>query len=104
MPLFCAMAGGVPSMEPHLSHPFLADLIVRLNLHRAGREWRGDCPLCNYRDAFVLTIGKTGRPMGWCVSCQDRAGIACLLGGDGAYVRGSSAVCKREEEQRRARD
>jgi len=58
-----------------------ADIAARFKLHRAGREWRGDCPSCGYADAFVLTDGKRG-PIGWCASCQDREAIGVALGCD----------------------
>jgi hypothetical protein len=56
------------------------ELAAQLLLRRAGREWRGACPVCGYADAFVLTEGKAG-PMGWCASCQNREAIAVALGG-----------------------
>lgn len=51
-------------------------LIERLGLRRSGREWRGTCPACGYPAAFVLGVGKAGRVLGWCASCQDRGSIA----------------------------
>ncbi len=57
----------------------VADVATRLHLHRAGNSWRGNCPLCGYRGAFVLQAGRDGRPIGWCASCQDSRGIADLL-------------------------
>jgi hypothetical protein len=57
------------------------DLVVRLRLKRAGRDWRGTCPACGYgRGAFVVSIGRTGRPVAWCASCQDGDAIAHALG------------------------
>jgi hypothetical protein len=55
------------------------ELAAQLGLHRAGREWRGNCPACGYADAFVLSDGKAG-PIGWCASCGDRDGITAALG------------------------
>jgi phage/plasmid primase-like uncharacterized protein len=54
------------------------ELAAQLRLHRAGREWRGACPACGYRDAFVLTDGNSG-PIGWCASCQNKDAIAAAL-------------------------
>jgi putative DNA primase/helicase len=60
-----------------------AELAKRLQLYRSGRAWRGTCPACGYGGgAFVLSVGRTGRPLGWCASCQDRDGIARAIGGD----------------------
>jgi phage/plasmid primase-like uncharacterized protein len=61
---------------------YASDLAHRFNLYRvAGRqEWRGDCPLCGYTAAFVLTV-REGRPLLWCASCQDRTAITGLLRG-----------------------
>jgi putative DNA primase/helicase len=56
-----------------------ADLAARLKLHRSRDEWRGGCPACGYAASFVLGIGKDGRPIGWCSSCQDKAAIGELL-------------------------
>ncbi len=36
------------------------ELADRLGLRRAGRDWRGTCPLCGYRDALILSAGRTG--------------------------------------------
>ncbi|MGH7120239.1 MAG: DUF7146 domain-containing protein [Acetobacteraceae bacterium] len=60
-------------------------IAARLGLHRAGREWRGACPCCGYPAAFVLSGGTGGRPLGWCSSCQNRAGIAAALAGADGY-------------------
>jgi phage/plasmid primase-like uncharacterized protein len=63
-----------------------------LNLRRAGREWRGDCPACGYGgDAFCLTESK-GKPLGWCASCQDKSGIARAMFGD--RHQAASAPCQ----------
>lgn len=65
-------------------HPTTArELAARLGLHRAGREWRGTCPSCGYREAFMLTE-RQGRTLAWCASCQDRDTVARLLRGAGA--------------------
>jgi hypothetical protein len=55
------------------------ELAVQLGLHRSGREWRGNCPSCGYRDSFILADGKHG-PIGWCASCRNREAIAAALG------------------------
>jgi phage/plasmid primase-like uncharacterized protein len=57
------------------------ELAAQLRLHHAGHEWRGNCPICGYADAFVLTEGKYGAAIGWCASCQNRDAIAAMLGG-----------------------
>jgi hypothetical protein len=56
------------------------DLAAQFGLHRAGREWRGACPACGYRDAFVLADGRRG-VIGWCASCDNREAIAAVLAG-----------------------
>jgi hypothetical protein len=56
------------------------ELAARLKLHRAGWEFRGDCPCCGYRASFVLASGRSG-PIAWCASCQDKASIARILRG-----------------------
>ena len=57
-----------------------AELASRLDLHRAGREWRGSCPACGYgSDAFTLSAGRNGKPLLWCASCQDQDGIEAAL-------------------------
>jgi putative DNA primase/helicase len=55
------------------------ELALRFGLHRVGREWRGRCPCCFYRESFVLTDVKHGGVVAWCASCQDRAAIAATL-------------------------
>jgi hypothetical protein len=64
-----------------MEHANARELAAQLRLHRAGREWRGNCPVCGYSDAFVLTEGKYGTAIGWCASCQNRPAIAAMLGG-----------------------
>ena len=56
------------------------DLAARLNLRvqPTRREWRGDCPHCHYRAAFVVTE-KDGRTLWWCASCQDRDGVTAAV-------------------------
>lgn len=57
-----------------------AEIASRLDLHRAGRNWRGSCPACGYGgDAFTLSAGRNGKPLLWCASCQDRDGIEAAL-------------------------
>ncbi|MCW8308396.1 toprim domain-containing protein [Acidiphilium sp. PA] len=56
----------------------------RLNLHRAGRDFRGDCPDCGYREAFKVSTGRNGQPLLWCSSCNlpdGPAGIFAQIGG-----------------------
>ncbi|MBO0736605.1 MAG: virulence-associated protein E, partial [Alphaproteobacteria bacterium] len=62
------------------------ELAARLGLHRSGREWRGGCPLCGYRDSLVLGSGRNGAPILWCASCDDRDGLRALLRGSGAML------------------
>lgn len=54
------------------------DLATRLGLHRAGREWRGRCPVCSYPDAFVVTE-RQSRTLAWCASCDNRDAIGRIL-------------------------
>lgn len=54
------------------------EIAQRLGLHRAGRGWRGACPICGYRDAFALDI-REGRILGWCSNCGDKAAVAAAL-------------------------
>ncbi|MGH7119131.1 MAG: DUF7146 domain-containing protein [Acetobacteraceae bacterium] len=56
-----------------------AKLAARLGLHRAGREWRGACPCCGYVLSFALSIGRNGRPIAWCASCQDQPAVLAAL-------------------------
>ncbi len=63
--------------------PSIESTAARLNLHRAGRAWRGSCPACGYgSDAFSLSAGRNGRLIGWCVSCLDKDEIRSALGPD----------------------
>ena len=54
------------------------EIIERLGLHRAGRGWRGNCPICQYKQCLSLDV-KDGRPLIWCANCEDRAGLAAVL-------------------------
>ena len=60
------------------------ELAARWNLRavHGRREWRGTCPACDYRNAFVVTE-RNGRALLWCASCQDRDAIDVLLRGAG---------------------
>ena len=71
-----------------------SDLAARLKLHRSRDEWRGACPSCGYQDGFVLSIGKGGRIIGWCASCQNKSAIAQLL----ADMQGGAAPPERIEQ------
>jgi hypothetical protein len=55
-----------------------AEIAARLGLHRAGRDWRGTCPVCGYPTSFSVST-KEGRPVWWCASCQDRNGTAAAV-------------------------
>lgn len=81
------------------------DVAARLNLHRVPgrREWRGDCPLCAYDGAFIL-CERAGRPIGWCASCQDREGIACLLRADVPVLAPPNADPDKAQKRQRAMD
>ncbi len=59
-------------------HPGADAIAARLGLHRAGRGWRGDCPICQYKQSLALDV-KEGRPLIWCASCQDSAALVALL-------------------------
>ena len=62
----------------HRLAPPATEIASRLGLHRAGRGWRGDCPICQYKQSLALDV-KDGRPVIWCASCQDSAGLAVAL-------------------------
>jgi len=67
------------------------ELAARLRLHRSAREWRGDCPLCGYRDALVLGTGRGGVPLLWCAACLDRDGLHALQRSYGVMPRTADA-------------
>ena len=69
------------------------DLAARLKLHRSRNEWRGTCPCCGYANAFVLSVGKAGRLLGWCASCENKREIAQLL----AQMQGGGAAPEQAE-------
>jgi putative DNA primase/helicase len=56
------------------------DLADRLGLHRAGRDWRGDCPACGYSASFVLTETRDGKTLWWCAACDDREALTAAVG------------------------
>lgn len=66
--------------EPALS---ASEIAAHLGLHRAGRDWRGNCPCCGYHDSFAVTE-KDGRTLAWCASCGDQRAIGALLRNVGA--------------------
>jgi putative DNA primase/helicase len=72
-----------------------ADLATRLRLHRCRNQWRGQCPVCAYPEAFALSASKGGRLLGWCASCQDGTAIAHLL----AEMQGGAAAPERVEQR-----
>lgn len=80
-----------------------ADLAARLDLRRSRRgEWRGNCPCCAYADAAVLSE-RAGRPLLWCASCQDRAGLAAVMRqAAGGAVPSTSAESRASDGERRA--
>ena len=69
------------------------DLAARLKLHRSRNEWRGTCPCCGYENAFALSVGKAGRLLGWCASCENKREIAQLL----AQMQGGGAAPEQAE-------
>lgn len=60
-----------------------SEIADRLNLHRAGRGWRGTCPACGYPESLALDE-RGGRPLVWCASCGDREAMGRLLRAAGA--------------------
>jgi putative DNA primase/helicase len=79
------------------------EIARRLGLHRSGREWRGTCPLCGYRDALALGTGRNGASLLSCHSCDDRDGLRALLRGCGAIPRAADAPTEIERREREAR-
>lgn len=73
----------------------IRDIAHRLKLRRQGSEYRGTCPACGYTNAFVLSVGHSGKLIGWCASCQDQAAIGAILGG------GRPAAAPREAPARK---
>ena len=62
----------------HHAAPSANEIAARLRLRRAGRGWRGDCPICQYKQSLALDV-RDGRPLLWCASCNDRAALAAAL-------------------------
>ncbi len=63
----------------HRVAPHANEIAQKLGLRRSRPgEWRGTCPSCSYAGAAVLTE-KSGKPLLWCSSCADRAGLAAIL-------------------------
>jgi phage/plasmid primase-like uncharacterized protein len=60
-----------------------AEIAQKLRLRRNGREFRGDCPACGYKNSFAVADGKSG-PVFFCASCRDSAGLAAVVLGDRA--------------------
>ena len=64
------------------------ELAQRFGLHRLGREWRGNCPACGYKDA--LSVTERGERVLWtCAACRDQAALTAALSGQtpGAPMR-----------------
>ena len=56
-----------------------SEIASRLGLKRSRPgEYRGACPCCSYAGAAVLDE-RHGRPLLWCASCADKAGLAVVL-------------------------
>jgi len=69
----------------------LRETARRLDLHPAGRDYRGRCPGCGYgNDAFILSL-RDGKILGWCANCQDSAAVVAILRGAGALPPPSHA-------------
>lgn len=49
----------------------ILDLASRLSLKQQGREWRGNCPACGYKDGFAAVIGTSGHPIMHCFNGCD---------------------------------
>ncbi len=63
----------------HRPAPPAIEIASRLGLRRSRPgEWRGQCPVCSYPGAGVLTE-RQGRALLWCSSCADKAGLAAAL-------------------------
>jgi putative DNA primase/helicase len=56
------------------------DLAYRLNLKHHRNSWRGDCPACGYKGAFVASDGKRG-PLLWCASGCDQTALMVAVNG-----------------------
>ena len=61
----------------HAMSESASELAARFGLRRSGHQWRGTCPNCGYRDAFVVTE-RQRRALAWCASCGNR-GVHCRL-------------------------
>jgi len=55
-----------------------AAIAEKYRLRRNGREYRGDCPACGYRNSFAVSEGRAG-PIFFCASCQDNAALAEVI-------------------------
>jgi phage/plasmid primase-like uncharacterized protein len=77
------------------------ELAARLGLHRAGREWRGRCPVCSYQDAFMLADGQRG-VVGFCASCGDRDGIWAAIRDPGTAPLRTGAGAREQDDPRDA--
>ena len=55
---------------------------TRLGLKRFPRSWRGHCPACEYASTFTVKLGRDGRLLLFCPSCEnyDAAGEVRALG------------------------
>ena len=61
------------------------ELAGRLGLHRRGRGWAGNCPMCGYKASFSVEIGKLGKPLIYCHNGCPRDALLALAhdGGSG---------------------
>lgn len=57
------------------------ELAARHGLRRVGREWRGNCPACSYKDSLTLSE-RNGRPLWHCMNCNDQTAVTAALLGD----------------------
>jgi putative DNA primase/helicase len=74
------------------------EIADRFNLKRLRRSWRGRCPACDYPGTFSVRAGRSGRPLLYCASCQDQAGLADAV----ARATGQEAAPDRRKDAPKA--
>jgi hypothetical protein len=79
-----------------LGTPSARELAARLELHRSGREWRGNCSSCGYADTFMTE--RRGRVLGWCASCQDQDFVTRLFRGEDCADAPAAQVTRAVED------
>jgi len=82
---------------PDYSHKMQEKAIIQaFNLRPVGRDsWQGDCPACNYPEAFSLVV-RNGKPLWYCHACQDKAALMAALCG-GLPLQTASALRVRQK-------